>query len=66
MKTVEVKVWLLRNGFRQAQIATDLGVSKPLVWMTIHGMAKNRRVLEWLEAHGCPDEYLTSPDKNQD
>lgn len=61
MKTVEIKIWMLRNDVRQAQVAADLGVSRPLVSMTIHGMAKNRRVLDWLKNHGCPEEYLEFP-----
>jgi predicted XRE-type DNA-binding protein len=61
MKTVEIKIWMLRNGFRQAQVAADLGVSRPLVSMTIHGHGKNRRVLDWLRDRGCPAEYLDLP-----
>jgi len=61
VKTLEVKIWMLRKGIRQAEVAAELGVSRPLVSMTIQGTARNRRVLDWLKDHGCPEEYLEYP-----
>ena len=63
MNTTEIKVWLLLSGHRQSQIATDLGVSRNLVWRTINGLDKNRRVIRWLLDHGCPENYVTLPKK---
>ena len=58
MKPVEVKVWLLRHGIRQTDIARDLGVHKVTVNKAINGHERNRRVEEWLRAKGCPEEFL--------
>jgi len=42
----------------QALIAKELGVTDNLVWLTINGVEKNRRVIQWLQEHGCPEELL--------
>ena len=58
MNSTETKVWMIRNNITQARISKDLGVSKTLVWLTITGRGRNRRVLQWLTNHGCPKELL--------
>jgi len=58
VKTTEIKIWLLKNGYRQTDIARDLGVTPQVVWQAIHGVYKNRRVEGWLLKHGCPPELL--------
>lgn len=58
MKPVEVKIWLLRQGIRQVDIARELGVHKVTVNKTINGHERNRRVIRWLRERGCPEEFL--------
>lgn len=63
MESIKVKIWLLKKGYRQAQIATEIPCSRVLVSYTIAGKAKNRKILKWLIDHGCPKEYLDFPKK---
>jgi transcriptional regulator with XRE-family HTH domain len=63
MNPISLKVWMLRNGFAQAQIARDLGVSNNLVWKTVNGKERNARVIDWLLARGCPEKYVDLPQK---
>ncbi|HPA15754.1 MAG TPA: helix-turn-helix domain-containing protein [Desulfobacterales bacterium] len=58
MKTLEIKIWLLKKQYKQSKIAKDLNVSQTTVHKAIHGKDKNRRVANWLEKHGCPETYL--------
>ena len=58
MKTTEIKVWMLKKGIRQMDIARDLGVTPQTVWQVLHGRCKSRRVTKWLLEHGCPPEFL--------
>ncbi len=65
MKTTEIKIWLLKNGYRQTDIVRDLGVKPSTVCKVIHGKAKSRRVVEWLLKHGCPLEYVTPKNSSE-
>ncbi len=58
MKTLEIKIWLLKKKCKQAQIAKDLNVSQTTVHKAIHGKDKNRRVERWLKERGCPEIFL--------
>lgn len=49
-KQIIWKVFLLKKGITQAQIAREIGVCKSLVSMTIAGKRKNCKVLEYLNA----------------
>ncbi len=61
--TIEIMVWLKRNGHRQVDIWRGLGYRyNVIVNDTIHGRRNNRRVLKWLAEHGCPVELLDLPD----
>jgi orotate phosphoribosyltransferase-like protein len=64
-KIIERKIWLLRNGYEQTQIADELGLSRNIVWRTINGRDKNNRVTRWLLEHGCPEEIIDFPTKRQ-
>ena len=63
MKTARIKKWLDKNRYYQIDIANELKVSPTLVCYTVHGKARNRRVLQWLLDHGCPERYLDFPRK---
>lgn len=52
MNAIDIKVWLIRNGYTQTQISKDTGVSRQTVWKTIHGRERNRKVLAWLKQRG--------------
>ena len=58
MNTVAIKIWLLKNGYTQAQIARELGMIPQTVWKTINGREKSRKVLSWLESHGAFDKAV--------
>jgi len=55
-KAIETKMWLMRNGITQTQIAQRLGVSLSLVSKTIRGDRSNQKVLAALKELGCPME----------
>jgi len=68
MRTLEIKIWMLREGITQTQIARELGVDPTLVSHIIAGRLKGRgikgyRVLQWLREHGCPEEYLPAEEE---
>lgn len=56
--TIEVKVWMLRNGYKVMDIARDLHVHHSAVVHTLAGRARVPRVVRWLLEHGCPAELL--------
>ncbi len=61
--SVEIRVWLKRNGFKLATIQKALGYrDNKTVWATIEGQENNRKVLSWLKEQGCPRKYLALPD----
>lgn len=63
MKSMSVKVWLLRNRITQGQIARDLNVTRTTVYAAINNRGKNSRVTRWLLDHGCPESFLDLPEK---
>lgn len=60
MNALEIKVWMVRSGIRQADIAQDLKVSENLIWLTVNGKERNYRVIQWLREYGCPKDFLGS------
>ena len=56
--TVEIKVWLLRKGLTQADVARDLGVSLSLVSHYLAGRRHSRRIRGYFLSLGCPGELL--------
>lgn len=58
MNALEIKVWMVRSGIRQSEIAQDLKVSDNLVWLTVNGHERNYRVIRWLREYGCPKDFL--------
>ena len=63
MNRIEVKVWLLRNGYTTYQIARELGADPTLISHILAGRIKGkgpkgRLVIQWLRDHGCPEELL--------
>jgi len=55
---INIKVWLIRNGIKQNQIAREAGVSPPTVNFIVHGKSNNKAVIETFVKHGCPREYF--------
>lgn len=61
--SIEIRVWMQRNGFRLATIQKSLGFrDNKTVWATIEGRENNRRVLSWLHEKGCPEKHLALPE----
>ena len=61
--SVEIRVWMQRQGVRVISIQRELGhQTNKTVWATIEGREDNRRVLGWLLERGCPSRYLDLPD----
>lgn len=58
---LEIRGWLVRNGYKIVHIAREIGVTPPLVHRTITGEVNNRRVLRALLGLGCPKEFLALP-----
>lgn len=60
--TLEIEIWMKRNGVRQVGIQKELKMNSPVqVRETIYGIRNDRRVLGWLLGKGCPVEYLGLP-----
>ena len=60
MNSLEIKIWMVRSGIKQTEIAQDLKVSENLVWLTCNGRERNSRVIQWLREYGCPEDSLKS------
>ena len=58
-----LKKWLIDEEYTQTDIRRDLGCSKNLVWRTINGIERNKRIMRWLRDHGCPERLLAAPQK---
>jgi hypothetical protein len=56
--TVELKVWLVRNGVRVRDIARSVRFTESHVSSYIYGRATSPRICEWLARNGCPVEIL--------
>mgnify|MGYP000630865504 CR=1 FL=1 len=52
-RPIELKIWLLRNGVKQSQIARELEISKVCVCNFVNGKEANKRIAMWLKRHGC-------------
>ena len=52
MQPIDIKIWLLKAGYTQADIARSLSVTRQTVWKTVNGREQNRNVLSWLNEHG--------------
>lgn len=57
----EIRVWMIRNGIREADIVRTTGVEQTYVNKTLHGHRNNRKVLRYLLDQGCPAKYLGLP-----
>jgi hypothetical protein len=60
--TIEIQIWMLRNGYKQVDIQRELEMFHPtLVNQTINGLRDNHQVLQWFIDKGCPVEILDLP-----
>jgi hypothetical protein len=54
----KIKLWMLRNGIKEADIVRATGKSQPYVNQTLHGRAECRVALRYLADKGCPSKIL--------
>ena len=60
--TIEINVWMMRNGLSVSQIQKELGYKTHTgISNTLAGRRNLRRVLDFLVGKGCPVEYLDLP-----
>jgi len=55
---LKVKIWMIKKGIRQVDIARELGITRQTVCKVVGGREKSSRVVEWLKKHGCPESFL--------
>lgn len=61
-RSIEIRVWMLRNGHSIESIRKKLGHANATpVSLTIAGKRDNRRVLRYLQEQGCPERLLNLP-----
>lgn len=61
-RSIDIKVWMLRNGYSVESIRKALGYAKHTqVSLTVSGKGNNRRVLRYLQEKGCPERFLNLP-----
>ncbi|WP_417913704.1 hypothetical protein [Candidatus Electronema sp. JM] len=54
----KIKLWMLKNGIKEADIVRATGKSQPYVNQTIHGRAECGAALHYLADKGCPLRIL--------
>jgi transcriptional regulator with XRE-family HTH domain len=59
----DIKAWLAANGFRQVDIAQDIGVSPAMIHRFVTGKSSSTRVLEHFLQLGCPEGYFAERSK---
>jgi len=59
--SLEIRVWMLRNGIKRLDIETATGMSGTQTTLTIDGVRNCRKVLRYLLDKGCPAEFLDLP-----
>ena len=57
----QIKIWMLRNDLREADIVRATDQEQTYVNKTLKGIRNNRVVLQYLREHGCPERYLALP-----
>lgn len=57
-----IKEWLAGRKIKMVEVAASLGMHHCVVSDTVHGRRNNRKVLRWLQGHGCPEKYLALPE----
>lgn len=60
-RSKQIKKWLIDKELTQAEIAREAGLHRNIVHMTVKGIAKNRKVIECLIRHGCPEHWFEFP-----
>lgn len=61
--TIEINVWMKRNGWSVTKIQKELGMkAHVMVSNTINGKLNHRKVLRFLIEKGCPAELLNLPE----
>jgi hypothetical protein len=58
MNSIEIKVWLLRNGIEMKAIAANIGLSPTLVSLVINNYRWNQMIADELARLGCPKKHL--------
>lgn len=66
-RETRIKVWMLENSVRQADIARQIGVSRQFLSRWVKGCRKSRKVREHFLSLGCPQEIVDQePGHRQD
>lgn len=60
--SLEIRVWLLKNGIKRLDIENDTQMSGTVITLTIDGQRNCRPVLRYLLDKGCPEKFLALPD----
>ena len=60
---LKIKIWLLKNGITQSQIAREVCLSIGHVSRVFKGSRWNKRVADALVKRGCPPEYFNQKRK---
>jgi len=60
--TLEIRIWLMRNGMTMKSVADGMGSCFSIVSETVNGRRNSRRVLRYLLGLGCPKDILSVPD----
>lgn len=59
----EIKIWLIRNGLTQAELARQLGTTRQNIYRTLSGRRPNPRMRRKLEELGVPARLVRAARK---
>lgn len=66
-RETNIKIWMLQNGVRQAEVARQVGVSRPFLCRWIQGSKTSRKVRDYFLGLGCPEEIVdTRPSEGRE
>lgn len=57
-RRTEIRVWMMRRGLRQIDVARTLGVAPPVVCRWINGQMTSRRIARFFHDNGLPEQLL--------
>jgi hypothetical protein len=56
--TIEVKVWMVRNGLNMSRVARMYGCGRAMVHQLIQGQKTSKGLVDFMVNLGCPAEYF--------
>lgn len=54
----EIKIWMMRKGLKNRDIAEAVGVSDMMVSHYLHRIYRDPKITAWLIAQGCPEKHF--------